>query len=168
MVEEDKDVYEDIVERWSSIYKSKIGDLFTIEEVKQEAWLALLAAEDRAKEIAEDRFSFLATSIRNRLLQMFISELEHTNGRSKINSDINRVDTTTPEEVIASDELYRKLKINIKKIPNAELVFPYMNKKTVREISAIARKEGVQISRSQVQKVITSIREELNKLLLRG
>lgn len=166
MKKEDKEVYEDIIETWSRIYKSKIGDLFSLEELKQEAWLSILSAETQMEKVAVDKLSYLAQSVKNSLLKMFLNEIKHRTSRSITTELSSRVDKTTPEETQASNELYKKLKIKIKKIPNAEFIFPHMNVKTVREISEMAEEEGVQISKSQVHNVIVLIREELYKLLL--
>lgn len=167
MKQENEKVYEDIIETWSRIYKSKIGDLFTLEELKQEAWLSILMAEDHAKKVATDKIAFLSQCVKNSLLKMFLDELKHKIGKYDTAEDFCRVDLTTPEETQSSDELYKKLKINIRRIPNADFIFPYMNIKTVREISEIAKKEGIQISKSQVHNIIIMIRKELDKLLLR-
>ena len=71
MERETKKLYEDIIETWSRIYKSKIGDIFTLEELKQEAWLSILAAEDQAERVAIDKIPFLAQCVKNSLLKLF-------------------------------------------------------------------------------------------------
>jgi DNA-directed RNA polymerase specialized sigma24 family protein len=162
MKEEDKETYTDIIERWSKIYKSRIGNLFTLEELKQEAWLSILKAEEYAERVAVDKEAFLASCVKNSLLKLLLNEIEH---RTTYISNLQKVDTTTPEEIISSNEIYKKLQISIKKIPDAEFILPYINIKTVREISDIAKSEGHPMSKSYVHKVISLIRGELDKIM---
>jgi DNA-directed RNA polymerase specialized sigma24 family protein len=77
MKEEDKETYTDIIERWSKIYKSRIGNLFTLEELKQEAWLSILKAEEYAERVAVDKEAFLASCVKNSLLKLLLNEIEH-------------------------------------------------------------------------------------------
>lgn len=162
MKEENNQTYLHMIETWSRIYKSKIGDLFTLEELKQEAWLAVLNAEEYAERVAIDKTAFLAKCIKNSLLTLLLNELKH---RTIHIGNIEKVDATTPEEIQSSDEIYKKLKINIKKIPNAEFILPYLNIRTVREISEIAKNEGLIIGKSQVHNIISLIRKELDKII---
>jgi len=162
MKEEDEQTYTDVIEVWSKIYKKMIGDLFTLEELKQEAWLALLNAEEHAEKNAVDKIPFLASCVKHSLLKLLLTEIEH---RATHVGSPQKIDMTTPEEMHSCNEIYKKLKINIKKIPDAEFILPYLNVKTVREISEIAKSEGRAMSKSYVHKVISSIREEFNKLM---
>ncbi len=162
MKEEDKQTYTDIIERWSSIYKSKIGSLFTLEELKQEAWLALLKAEEYAEQTAVDKAAFLASCVKNSLLKLLLNEIKH---RATHIGNLQKVNLTTPEEILSSNEIYKKFQINIKKIPDAEFILPFLNVKTIREISDIAKSEGRTMSKSYVHKVISLIREEFDRLI---
>jgi DNA-directed RNA polymerase specialized sigma24 family protein len=164
MKKENEQMYSEVIDLWSKIYKKKIGDLFTFEELKQEAWLAVLKAEEKAEETASDKEAFLAQCVKTRLLTLFLNELKH---RTTINGSIELANLTTPEEELASNEIFEELKINIKKIPGAEFVFRYMNKQTVREISTLAEKEGHKMSKSQVHKTISLIQKELDKIIRR-
>jgi DNA-directed RNA polymerase specialized sigma24 family protein len=162
MKEENKQTYTELVERWSQIYKSRIGSLFSLEELKQEAWLGLLIAEEKAEEGAVDKEAYLASCIKNSLLRLLLNEIKH---RATHISNLQQVDLTTPEEIQSSKEIYKKFQINIKKIPDAEFILPYITIKTVREISDIAKNEGRIISKSHVHNVISLIKEELDKLI---
>ncbi len=162
MKKENTQTYTEVIEVWSKIYKKMIGDLFTLEELKQEAWLALLNAEEHAEKEATDKIPFLASCVKHSLLKMLLNEIEH---RATHIGSLQKVDMTTPEEIHSSDEIYKKLKISIKKIPDAEFIFPYLNIKTVREISEIAKDEGRTMSKSYVHKVISLIREEADRLM---
>jgi hypothetical protein len=162
MKEEDKQTYTDIIERWSSIYKSKIGSLFTLEELKQEAWLAILKAEKKAEEVAINTEDYLAHSVKMGLLAFLLSEIKH---RATCIGKMQKVNLTTPEEIFSSNEIYKKFQINIKKIPDAEFILPFLNVKTIREISDIAKNEGRTMSKSYVHKIISLIREEFDRLI---
>lgn len=160
--------YEKIVEIWSSIYKNVVRDLFTVEELKQEAWHALLKAERFIGDKAIDKSAFLAQSIKNRLLDIFLEELKYKllhqfDGEAPTYN----VDPTTPEETYDSLETYKKFRVSIKKIPHAEFVLSHMNTKTIREISEIAKREGKEMSKSQVYKIKSLIRKEFDKIIRR-
>jgi hypothetical protein len=78
---------------------------------------------------------------------------------------MQKVNLTTPEEIFSSNEIYKKFQINIKKIPDAEFILPFLNVKTIREISDIAKNEGRTMSKSYVHKIISLIREEFDRLI---
>src|SRR5210317_980446 len=46
MKEEHKKTYEKLVKNWSALFKLKVGDMFSIEELAQEVWVAILQAEE--------------------------------------------------------------------------------------------------------------------------
>jgi hypothetical protein len=166
-----KEEYKDLINIWSKIYKKKLGDLFSLEELKQQAWLGLLEAEQSLKNKKSDdtygclakgiRQGYLSQGIKNHIITMLIQEIKN----KASNTSIILADTDNPETIIGSKQLIENLKLRIEKIPHANFILEHMNSKSVRDISKIAKSEGINISKSAVANKIILIKEELNKIL---
>lgn len=148
--------YETLVNKWSAIFKKKIGDLFTLEELKQEAWLSVLSALEGAEEV-ENEPGYIVQSIKNNLIKM-IGEAIKNQYYSDHTESANFV---TPEDVLISKELYSKLDKCLDEIPYAAFILQYVDSKSVREIAKIAEAQGIKISKSYVHKVINLIKDKM-------
>lgn len=159
--EEKLKLYQNLVDTWSALYKSKIGDLLSLEEIKQQAWVGVLEASSPKE--ADNTEAYLGRCIKHKIVDLIMQELKITKGTANIWQPY--WNTTNGEKVSSSKESLEKLKQKIEGIPHAPFVFKYIGTHTVREISEIAKKEGRKLGKSQVSKVISKIKEELSKII---
>ena len=152
--------YQKIVDTWSSIYKAKIGSLFTIEELKQEAWLAVMEVLDAGEE-ADNTAAYLAQAIRFKLIDMIDDELKFKT--QSLSSHVP--DRVTPEDLITQQEIIVKLKVKLKDIPNIDFIIDCMQEGySIRDISVIAQQENLNMDRNKVYRAIKKIRAEYEKI----
>jgi DNA-directed RNA polymerase specialized sigma24 family protein len=186
MKEDNRKKYNKLVNKWSRIYKKRIGDVFSIEELKQEAWLAILEVEESIRkfdeEIAEireleignmytpyvldsfveNKIAYIAQGIKNKILWLLIEELKH---RKTESLDVETVFSSDIDTLAGSKQLVERLKTKLDTIPHANFVLTHMNSYSVRDISELAQREGKTISKSAVHKLILLIREEFEKII---
>lgn len=172
MREENTELYEEIVDKWSKIYKKKVGTLIDFEDLVQEAWVAILVAEpkyDSAKEKDENLRvgSYLATSVRNHLndlLTEYITKKKFEVGGAKEYNTKAPYEYSPEKQAIARD-LEIHLRERLKKIPHANFVFKYMELYSVKDISTMGIELGLPLSVPYVYKIRNKIRDEMTKLL---
>ena len=158
----EKEEYKELIEKWSAIYSKKIGDLFTLEELKQQAWLGILEAERNIRKTAVDNVNaYLTKGIKNHITIMLLREIKNKTSTARI----VLTDTDNPESIISPKEIIEVLKLRIEKIPHATFVLDHMDSGSVRDISEIAQREGIPLSKSTVHNKIVLIRKELGKIL---
>ena len=160
----DKEAYEKLVDMWSLVYKKKMRGLFSLEELKQEAWVAILEAEKKAEALAENKIAYLSQSIKHKIIDMLIQELKH---KTTDTAPSEKVEVSLPEGINESKQLLEQLKLNIGKIPHANFVLTHMSSQSLRGISELAQDEGVTLSKSAIHKIVILIREEFDKILRR-
>jgi len=179
--------YLELIDLWSSIYKKKMGDLFSLEELKQEAWLAVLEVEKRIREceeeiakireeeigelyipyiidsFVEDRSAYISKGIKNKILTLLLQEIKH---RTVPGADTEIIEVNIPDEILTAKQFYDKLRRRVENIPHATFVLAHMNLRTTRDISSLAKEEGVVLSKSEILNLINKIRKEFDKLSL--
>jgi len=162
MKEKNKEAYEGLVDMWSSFYIKKVWDLFSLDELRQEVWLAILEAENNIDESVENKMGYVTQTIKYKIMNMLFQELKH---RTYGNSTPDETEVAFPEEIITSKQIINRLKKRISGIPHANFILPLMNTYTVRDISELAQEEGITLGKSAVHKIITAIRKEFDKII---
>ncbi|MHA1949331.1 MAG: RNA polymerase sigma factor [Candidatus Thorarchaeota archaeon] len=175
MKEENLEIYESVVDKWSRLYKSKVGDMFSREELAQEVWLAILTAEEADTYVAGGDASletYLGTCIRRHMIKLISNEVKHiavlVDDADEMPQDFTVNDAG---EVVEALDLDQKLKGRIEELaqekPNmrhAPFVLKRMYNMTERAISNEAKTSGVQIGKSEVHNIIERIRDVYKKM----
>lgn len=163
MDKEKLNLYNDLVDRWSRLFKKKFGKLMEYDDIKQEAWVAILSAEEYDKEFES---TYLGHCIKNHLNRLLLDTIYRNRVESlEVIEDITP-DThfSNPERVAIASDLAEKLEINIRKIPHGMFVWKRMDRMTIRDISKEGKELGLPLSPTNVHKIITRIRGEFKKV----
>ncbi len=176
---------ESIIEKWSGVYKKIVGELFSLEELKQEAWLALLEAEnydthDKNGDASEE--TYLTACVKHRLNKFIINEIKHQQC-IPINEEEHAVDLVcgTPEELALAHCLLESLKdrVDVSKAFNyqkettgkqsaKEIIKLLLSEKSHQEIADSLKSSGIEMTQQNVHLVVKKLRKELAKILKNG
>lgn len=156
-------LYNELVDKWSRIFKQKFGTLMDYDDIKQEAWVAILSAEDYDKDFER---TYLGTCIKNHLNRLLLDTIYRNRVESGDVIEERTVDTQfgSPEKLAIASDLQDKLEMRIKKIPHGLFVWKHMDEHSVREIAKIGVEHGLPLSKSAVHRIIEKIRIEYDSL----
>lgn len=178
MKEEHKKTYEKLVKNWSALFKLKVGDMFSIEELAQEVWVAILQAEESDSYDEENDASletYLGSCIKHHLYRKIQEEVYHTSALGQAEDDeIEDLFADKPEDIVVADDLYQKFKVRVYNLTNSRGE-PYQERglfileridKPERAIAEEATALGMEgMSKSMVHKIRKHIRKEFKKML---
>ncbi len=176
MKEENKTVYESVVSKWSRLFKTKVGHLFSLEELAQEVWLAILVAEEADTYIEGGEASletYLGTCIRRHLMKAIATEVKHTSsilsdGYDSLLQDYGGTDAEDLAEALDLDEkladIINELSVSKRNMRYAPFVLKRMYDMTERAIAKEAEEAGLELGKSEVHNVIDRIREVYKEL----
>lgn len=161
MKEENLEIYEETVDKWSRLFKAKVGDLFTLEELAQEVWLAILLAEesDTYEDSGEASLeTYLGTCIRNHLFRLVQNEVKHVSslGHHEDDDVIDLHQDDVDEQVITveimdrlRDEVYHR-SLTQYGMRYAPFVLEHMEVMSEREMAAEAKKRGLPVGKGSI------------------
>lgn len=163
MNEENWDKYNDLVNRWSAIFKKRFGRLLDYDDIRQEAWVAVLQAEDYEKEYES---TYLGTVIKNHLNKLLVRTIyqARVEGAELLEEKTPAPVSSNPESLAIAADLQKKLEIRISKIKHGLFVWKHMEQHSCREIAILAKKAGIPLSKSTVHRTIEKIREEYENI----
>jgi DNA-directed RNA polymerase specialized sigma24 family protein len=171
-----------IIKRWSDIYKRVVGDLFSLEELRQEAWLALLEAEDSStyeKSGKASEETYLNACVKHRLGKYIFNEYKHQHC-IPINEDEHAVELVcgSPEEIVLAQCLLDSLKdtVEVSKAFNYRkdtlekrsakaIIDLLLSGKSYPEISKLLKVSGIEMEARNIHLVVKKLRQELAKIL---
>lgn len=163
--------YKKIVDKYSKAYYKTMSDLFELDDLAQEMWLTILTTKDAYKGTNDAKeTTFVIASIQNHMSNMIAREVRRraifTEEYDTIEDNVASEDEPTPEETLSLKEQLAVLEGRVSHINNGEFVL----KKTVegfsvREISKLAEKQGISISRATVNRIQHRLQDEFSKLI---
>jgi RNA polymerase sigma factor (sigma-70 family) len=160
--------YKELVEKYSKAYYKKVGDLFDIEDLRQEVWMSLLSAEEEYKgRDGASIHTYLVSCIKNHMVNLVVSEVKK---RQTFTEQIDTVmddewegNIPDPESLYFSKELYDRLKIEVKKIKHGEFILDNIHLSS-RAISEEAKAVGINMHYTTVTRKIKKIKNLCNKI----
>lgn len=157
--------YRKLIDRYSKAYYARVKDLFDLEDIAQEMWMALLKAEQGGKYKAlndSSKLTFLSHCIRNAFNNLLVREIQKkrtlTDSLDTVDEEIEN-ELPNPEEIMETKEQVKSIQLQISHIRHGEFIFDHMDM-SVRKLSKLAASQGINLPRSTVQykkKVIKSI-----------
>ena len=178
MKEEHKKLYEKLVHNWSALFKLKVGDLFSREELAQEVWLAILEAEDSDTWEEEGEASletYLGHCIRNHMFRLLTDEVSHVSALGMGGEDeLEDFGAPIPDSSSIALDLDDKLRERVASLTNKYgtplgekclFILDRIDTHTLVEITKEANEAGIAMSLSYVGKLRKRIEHELKKML---
>jgi DNA-directed RNA polymerase specialized sigma24 family protein len=161
------ELYTELVGKYSKAYHKKMQDLFDIEDIAQEIWVTLLSEEEKGgykgRNNASER-TYLAICIRNHMLNIITREITTKRtvelGLSTTDEDDFSEEESSPEDSVVSQEQLDMLSGGLKSIKHGNFIFEKtVEGHTVREISYIAKQQGIKLSKSGVNRIQHKIKQ---------
>ena len=165
MSEDNWDLYNEVVKKWSGIYKRRFGRLLEYDDIVQEAWVAVLQADPYDKEYEK---TYLGTVIQNHLNKILADTITHRKIESEevVEERVPNPNSDVPDQLALAKDLRDKLEIRIRKIKHGLFVWGLMETHTIKEISEIGRARGISrgMSEGNIHRIISKIRDEYKKV----
>ncbi len=166
MENKDKELYKELVAKYSKAYYKKVSSLFELDDLAQEVWLAIVEAENADQFDATQgtaKRTYLIKCIQTHMIKLITREVRSRQAALPSLGDTSEIldEDVYAEELFLNKELADKLEARVTKIKHGSFVLEKLQEgNTVREISELASKNGISLGKSGVHKIVQRIRHE--------